>query len=506
MPLEYDQEDIGKTYTYRVSEDPGAGSHGSLPNHTYDATAYTVTVAVGYDEETGELTTAVATDVDGQQHTPEDERLAFENAYAATAEVPLSGTKELTGRELEAGEFAFRLYEVGQEGSTLIQTVYNGANGAFDFMPLEYDQEDIGKTYTYRVSEDPGAGSHGSLPNHTYDATAYTVTVAVGYDEETGELTTAVATDVDGQQHTPEDERLAFENAYAAATSVALSGTKALTGRVIEDGNFSFKLTDVTDSAHLVDIETVPNVGNAFGFAALGYDEGDIGATYTYQVRELNGGVGGYTYDAAVYTVAVTVGYDSATGLLTTRIETYKDGTQADNVLAFSNAYEAVGGYTPAGTKALKGRSLVDGMFRFEVRDEEGALAASGVSDASGAIDFTEIVYQKNAIRDDTGAHTYTISEITGNDQGIDDAGVVYSVQTFGLTVVVTDNGDGTLSAEAEYPDGAAAFENGIEKVIVEGRKIWSDESDLYDERRQRDGYLLATARRLTTGRSAKRN
>jgi hypothetical protein len=208
-------------------------------------------------------------------------------------------------------------------------------------------------------------------------------------------------------------------------------------------------------------------------------------------VTEVPGGVGGFTYDKTLYTVTVAVGYGADTGSLTTSVKTYKGSSntpQAYNAqnLDFANQYNATGSYTPTGTKQLTGRALLNGMFRFEVW-EDGVTAApvsTGVSSADGTITFTPIQYQKNASRDDTGTHHYTIKEITGNSQGIDNTGVIYDTATFPLTIVVDDvAGNGQLGIAPNYPDDSPLFQNATEKVDIAGRKIWSDQSNLYLKR-----------------------
>jgi pilin isopeptide linkage protein/uncharacterized repeat protein (TIGR01451 family) len=497
--LQYTQADIGNTYTYTVSEDPASGPNGSLPNHTYDQTVYTITVAVGYDAETGDLTTFVTTKTAGETYAAGNEDLAFSNDYAATTSVPIGGSKTLTGRALETGEFAFKLYQINTRPKEktingipqLVQTVYNLADGTFAFDPLQYTQADIGKTYAYTVSEAPAAGPHGSLPNHTYDQAVYDITVTVGYSAATGTLTTFVTTKTSGQTYEAGNEGLAFANSYAATTSVPVSGTKSLEGRVMTAGEFSFKLAQMVDG-HPQLKQTVTNaVSGAYAFQALQYTQADIGNTYTYRVTEVPGGVGGFTYDKTLYTVTVAVGYGADTGSLTTSVKTYKGSSntpQAYNAqnLDFANQYNATGSYTPTGTKQLTGRALLNGMFRFEVW-EDGVTAApvsTGVSSADGTITFTPIQYQKNASRDDTGTHHYTIKEITGNSQGIDNTGVIYDTATFPLTIVVDDvAGNGQLGIAPNYPDDSPLFQNATEKVDIAGRKIWSDQSNLYLKR-----------------------
>ena len=74
----------------------------------------------------------------------------FTNSYevSGTISTKLSGTKTLTGRALQAGEFTFALQA---EGATKpLYTVTNGSDGKFVFPELSFDA--IG-TYQYTIYE-----------------------------------------------------------------------------------------------------------------------------------------------------------------------------------------------------------------------------------------------------------------------------------------------------------------------------------------------------------------
>ena len=476
--LSYDLSDIG-VHTYEVAEVPGG-----VANHTYDETVFTVTVTVSDSNlKDGALIVEKAVTYTDETHTDAPaSAIAFLNGYASEISATLSGTKALTGRPIADGDFSFKLTDVTDDKNPVDVSTVQNVGGSFQFPAILYDQDDIGKTFFYEVTE-----VDGGVANHEYDDTVYSVSITIGYDAETGSLTKTVTTSKD---EVPQDGNvLAFANAYADTISETLAGTKTLSGREIADGIFSFKLTDVTDDVNPVDVSTVQNVGGSFQFPALTYDQDDIGRTFTFEVREVDGGIGGFSYDTTVYRVTIAIGYDVVTGELTKFVRTYKNDVQTPeetNNLGFANSYSATGSYTPVGSKTLEGRAQLDGMFRFEVRDHDngGALVSTGVSDASGQIAFTAIEYQKNADRDDTGTHHYTITEITGNAQGIDDTGVIYSTESFLLTVVVDDEaGNGQLRVQASYPDGSPLFQNDTEMVDVTGRKVWADQSNLYAKR-----------------------
>ena len=67
----------------------------------------------------------------------------------------------------------------------------------------------------------------------------------------------------------------------------------------------------------------------------------------------------------------------------------------------------------------------------------------------TATFNFGDITYTK------VGTYNYTVSEITGDNDGI-----TYSDNVAEITVNVTDNKDGTLSAKATIKEGTGVFTN----------------------------------------------
>ncbi len=170
--------DAAGTYNYTVRE-----KNTGAARVTYDQTVYKVTVTVV--DKDGQLTAEVALPDGG---------LTFTNSYAPlSTSVTLEGSKKLNGRALAADEFTFELCSA--DGTKVLSTATNRANGRFSFDPLVFDAEG---TYTYTVRE-----KNTGAARVTYDQTVYTVTVVVVNKD--GQLTAEVALP---------DGGLAFTNTY----------------------------------------------------------------------------------------------------------------------------------------------------------------------------------------------------------------------------------------------------------------------------------------------------
>ena len=456
-------DDLG-THVYTIVENVPAGSTQNedgtwtAPNGvTYDGTKYRVTVevAASYDAATQKATmTATVTGIarsdshgsfeDGHA-TPVDPTnpaasIVFTNSYAAKqpVEVSFAGTKNLTGRDMAEGEFSFAVLE----GETPVATATNAADGTVSF---SFGVTTPG-THTYTVVE--ADGGKGGV---SYDTAPRTVTVEVGVNPDGTLAVESVALPEGG---------LVFNNTYTASgsTEAVIEGTKALTGRTMAEGEFRFVVVETVDG-----VENIVAAGEnqapgedgvaAITFAPIAYDAEDLGKTFTYQVRELDLGAGGVTYDTAAFTVQVAV-VDDLDGTISTEV-TYLDGP-----VAFENSYGTVDGakveVTPEVTKTLTGRDMVDGEFVFTVTDAAtGNVAATGANTADG-----KVVWDAPITLTAKGDYEFVIAEVNGRQDG-----VTYDDATYRLLVTVADDGEGGLTVESlDYPDGAPAFSNSYEE------------------------------------------
>jgi pilin isopeptide linkage protein len=147
-------------YVYTLCEVAGTDS-----NITYDANTYTVTITVT-DDLKGYLTAKV------EYSSANGAAPEFKNAYTPNAlALTLEGTKKLTGKDLEDGEFSF---QVRDSQGNLVATGKNNAEGSIAFSQIKLPT--AGK-YTFRINE-----VKGNNVNVTYDETVFTVTVQVTND------------------------------------------------------------------------------------------------------------------------------------------------------------------------------------------------------------------------------------------------------------------------------------------------------------------------------------
>lgn len=348
--------------------------------------------------------------------------LSITNTYSVSpVKVSLSGHKTLTGRALKAEEFNFQLKDAQ---NNVVSTATNGADGNFAFDDLTFDEPG---TYTYTVSEDTSSLPAGVSPV-TEGPKSVTIVVK---DNGDGTLSADVRKDA-----------LEFENSYeAGAAMVQLSFAKTLSGRptALTDGEFQFQLKD--EQGNVVATASNDAAGNV-KFPRMAFGEA---GTYTYKVSEVAGSAAGVTYDADVRTVTIKVADDGQGSLVAE--------TSVDGDTTFTNTYKAAPvsyGVTPdvKVSKTLTGRDLGAGEFEFELV-ENGNVVATAHNDAEGKVNFDALKY------DEAGTHTYVVREAKGSLRG-----VTYDSSEYVVTVSVTDDGSGRLSAKATSADGQIVFKN----------------------------------------------
>lgn len=420
--------DQAGTFIYTVREVQPTDDAPGVPGVTYTGKTYTLTYVVK-DNNDGKLvvesSTVKSSDPNENGVTPNT--MAFTNSYQPGAiSYQISGNKVLenadpaTMRTPADGEFTFALIDVAT-GQEIDRTTNVGK--AFTFKAISYTATG---SHAYKVKE--VAGQDGTI---TYSDAVLDVTVNVT-DDGSGQLTaTANKTAAD----------LTFTNTYTpTATTATITGTKALTGRDLAEGEFFFDLKDADGNV----VQTVQNgADGTFGFAPLQLDK--VG-TYVYTVSERAGATAnGVTYDTTVFTATVTVTENAETHALEAQVAYSKGGKAADAV-AFSNSYAPAATEVKLGaSKVLSGEDLKEGQFSFQLKDADGKVLQTAKNAADGTVGFEAISYDK------PGTYAYSISEVDDGQKN-----VTYDAAEHRVTVTVTDDGAGHLVATVTY-DGAVA-------------------------------------------------
>ena len=420
--------DHAGTFPFTVREvQPTDGAPG-VPGVTYTGKTYTLTYVVK-DNNDGKLVVESSTvkPSEGTENGVTPNTMTFANSYQpGQTSYQISGTKVLenadpaTTQTPADGEFTFALIDVAT-GQEIDRTTNVGK--AFTFKAISYTATG---SHAYQVKE--VAGQDGTI---TYSDAVLDVTVNVT-DDGSGQLTaTANKTAAD----------LTFTNTYTpTATTATITGTKALTGRDLAEGEFFFDLKDADGNV----VQTVQNgADGTFGFAPLQLDK--VG-TYVYTVSERAGTTAnGVTYDTTVFTATVTVTENAETHALEAQVAYSKGGKAADAV-AFSNSYAPAATEVKLGaSKVLSGEDLKEGQFSFQLKDADGKVLQTAKNAADGTVGFEAISYDK------PGTYAYSISEVDDGQKN-----VTYDAAEHRVTVTVTDDGVGHLVATVTY-DGAVA-------------------------------------------------
>lgn len=506
----FTQADNGKHYEFTVKETIPNGAvqdqatglwYAEATGLYYDGANHVVTIDVA-DDGNGKLT--VTTKVDGHDGNV----VSFVNKYRAqdvsfdTANAELN--KILQGRDwIENDSFDFTIKALDdapmpmRDGNAVSSVTLKSPNSKDgDAVPFSFGQitftSDMVKdapghtrTFAYEVTE-----TAGNLPGIQYSTNKATIQITVS-DNGEGQLVASATT-----------QNGSFENRYSAELNYTAAGglnlAKTLTGRDMTDGQFSIKITPADQAA--AEVLGLPNDGAVISMPAANdrdrvvksalssqavFDQGDAGETYVYTVVEQGTAPSGYTYDTAQRTVTITVEGNAAQGTLkaTTVVsggpegsKTYvyssdATGMQEQAIVPFNNSYAALGEVGITATKSLTGRSLTDGEFDFAMKYFSGIEdVAAATNDASGNVDFGSIKYTTEGLAKlvadghavktvKDGKPAWKIDYVAYEKTDVLPGGVSAQTQPIVFTVMVVDNGDGTLAATANTGNGLV-FEN----------------------------------------------
>lgn len=443
------------TYVFTMSE-----QDTTVPGVTKDGTVATITYVVKDVDHTGKLavvskTVTPTTGANGKNITFTNHYSPKNVGYSISGVKNIVNTDTATSRVPQDGEFKFQLNAVsahdsdgnaismndmpmpaGSQNGTV--TVTNKGSG-FTFGQMVYTMPGV---YTYHVKELAGTDK------------------TIGYSTQEYDVTVTV-TDRDGMLSATADRQatdVRFDNTYTPTpVDVTVKAGKRLTGRDLNDGEFAAELKDsdgnllqtkrfarVPRDAQSDKATDVREGEGTLEFDKLTFDKTGV---YTYTVDEQDGTLGGVTYDRTVHTVTVTVTEDADSHTLTAKTE-YSTENGSEDGIRFDNTYQPQNVLVElAARKRLTGRELKADEFEFELVDDKGNVIDTERNDKDGDIRFKPLTYSRdnNGI-DDCGEHRYVIREKNTGEKN-----VTYDRTEHHVTVTVSDNLQGNLTARVEY-------------------------------------------------------
>lgn len=436
IPFTYDMvRDGARTFVYEVREN--ASGISGISDDPHVATV-TVTVA---DQGNGTMSAVVS---NGNN--------VFTNIYSSrldyTAAGGLSVTKTMNGRAMSAEEFGFVVTATGDgdklgiAGEHASSAAPDGDEALVVSSPagVTFTQEDVGKVYSYTITE-----KGGNLGGVSYDATSYNVEITTDDDASNARLTvTTRVTSTSGIDNTytyvagsdaNAAAKVSFENSYTAAGETSpIVGTKSMTNGLMFDNDFNFRLAYGAGD-HAV-VSTARNISGQVDFGTLSYDSGMLaglvadglatrtGNTWTipYVAYEVTDGLSdrGVTSTTSSFSFNVTV-VDNGDGTLTCTANLPTSG------LAFLNTYatgesvsvDLVGSKQLNVPEGLDGTDITD-RFTFTIEGENGApmpTRTSTTNDANGNVDFGSITFKLEDLLKALGENVET-NDATGEAEG----------------------------------------------------------------------------------------
>ncbi len=510
--MKFTQDDLNKTFTYRIWESQGGGG-----GYVNDAGSYTVTFKPelsGKDELQVKVTRTATDGAHAQgpneitvssQGAAEGIRADFLNAYKAegnaqngNGSIALAAAKKLSGRPLQAGEFSFKRALVnaktGQVEDVFAREAKNDAAGKIDFGTITFNSDELNKLAAEgkigRTVDAANGNATWTIKMRAWELTDGLPAGVSAVDDHV-DFTIAVTDNGDGTlskpQIGPKDVKLEFINNYTAGgvdpdgkptdgkTSLALKGSKTLKttdGGLQQSeiaGKFSFTLAPETEGAPMPAKATVTNdaAGNV-DFGVIEFTLDNLNAhlvepaarsgqsrsfDYVYKVTE-SGSLPGVTNDTAAtktVTIAVT---DDGKGVLSAAV---KDVAAGQPAFAFVNTYAISEGGKPSVSPTDNGEGRFSVTKHLEGRElQAGEFSFELVENATGkvvaeGVNDAEGNVELGKIKfTEPGTRTFTLRERKG-----DKGGVTYSTVEYAVTAQAVDSHMGALEVTFTVHDAA---------------------------------------------------
>ncbi len=379
--------------------------------------------------ESGNASYLTGTTSDGSVDT-----YTFNNTYYAegyyypVAKMTYDGT-------YSAGDFMFKV-----NGTDYFSNANNDANDEIHFSQIKYVNK-VG-TYEYTVSQlDLGN------TNIIYDDNVYKMYVSVT-DNGDGTLNT-LATYRD--KYNNEVDEIIFEN---KEIPVGLLIRNKYVGDYVQEGktfDYEIEVTNSVDGSYDILNNNSEKVGTFEVQNGTGTYEVSLGDSQYILIKNLP--------ENSDYVVKMKLQdyYESnTTGGSETNGDLVVTGTMGmtTSEVVYENSYSTSANYKPVVNVILNEKELQDSEFVFKIVDV--SETANGYTDSAnnnvdGVIEFNNISFNR------PGTYKYEIRQVKGTSDKI-----YYDESPVLLTLVLTDNGDNTMSVDASYTfvEGRSAFVN----------------------------------------------
>ena len=439
------QYTVPGTYYYRITE-----INEGKPGYKYDSSVYTV-VVTAEDAGKGVIDAKIsAIYKNGESMAEKIESVVFANSYMASGSLHLNAVKRMKSENTELGTFEFELKD---EEGTVLSTALNDKSGVVSFDRLSFDQNDIGKTYTYTVSEKIPK----ILGKYKYDRTVYMVEVSIG---DNGDGTLEISAKVNGEAYS--DESIVFVNDVVEVSedNAVILVTKKLTnlgnGIIAADQTYYVALyEDEECTRRISDIKPLEFKYTSVSTAT--FDNLEAGKTYYVGECDEAGNVvfSGMTADGTLYKVDFNQG---------NRVDVTKEGDDA--FFYFENQYEHIPYNFYKGAELTITKKMVDSSGAAKVsdgsfyagifEDTEYTIPASYVSQnivelpLNGTSEVSETI--QVALVENVPMTLY-VTEVDETGQAVSDAA------GFGYTVMV------------ESSEVTVSEDHSVEKVVITNRE-----------------------------------
>lgn len=246
----------------------------------------------------------------------------FTNRYRARGSFNAQMIKEMKYRRLFPNQFKFELCD---EDGNVVRSARNRGDGTVAFSAIEYDENDVGKTYCYTIREvalattSPAyemAEGVAEVSVHIEDNGDGTLEAVPVYTVEENNDKWRLLDETEAQER--KDASLVglpvATNIYRAHGELGFKAFKELRGRDLKDGEFSFALHKITEgeggieTRELVEENVKNTAAGDIDFAPVSFDETDIGHTYIYEISEMKGTDETVVYSDDVVRYSVYVG------------------------------------------------------------------------------------------------------------------------------------------------------------------------------------------------------